>query len=272
MRTTGGSRIFADRVPAEDAVVVARLRAKGAVSLGKTNLHEWAFGGTNQNPHFGGTRNPWELSLIPGGSSGGSAVALATGLCYGALGSDTGGSIRIPSSLCGTVGLKPTYGRVSLRGVIPLSWTLDHAGPMARTVRDVAILYTAIAGYDPHDPGSIDAPVDDPIATIEDGARGVRIGVPRSHFFERCDPEVAGLVRAAIVALEREGASVEECDFPPSELLLDTQRTILSTDAAALHGEHLRERADEIGADVLTRLRVGEAMSGQQYASARRRR
>src|SRR6266508_2477676 len=127
IRTTAGSRILADRVPDTDATVVARLRAAGAVPIGKTNMHEWAFGVTNQNPHFGGTRNPWDVSRIPGGSSGGSAVALAAGCCYGALGSDTGGSIRIPSSLCGVVGLKPTFGRVSLRGVIPLSWTLDHA-------------------------------------------------------------------------------------------------------------------------------------------------
>lgn len=270
VRTTGGSRIFADRIPAEDAVVVAKLRAAGAIPVGKANLHEWAFGVTNQNPHFGGARNPWDLARIPGGSSGGSAAALAAGLCYGALGSDTGGSIRIPSSLCGVVGLKPTFGRVSVRGVIPLSWTLDHAGPMARTVRDVAILYATIAGYDALDPGSVDAPVDDALATIEQGVRAMRIGVPRGHFFERSDPEVARQVRDAIGVLEREGAVVDECPFPPSQLLLDTQRTILSTDAAAYHRERLRDRADEIGEDVRTRLRGGEGVSGTDYARARR--
>jgi aspartyl-tRNA(Asn)/glutamyl-tRNA(Gln) amidotransferase subunit A len=272
VRTTAGSRIFADRVPEEDAPVVARLRAAGAVSVGKTNTHEWAFGVTTQNPHFGGTRNPWDLARIPGGSSGGSAVALAAGLCYGALGSDTGGSIRIPASLCGVVGLKPTFGRVSTRGVVPLSWNLDHVGPMARTVRDVALLYAAIAGHDPLDPGSVDVPVEDPLARIEDGVRGMRVGVPSGHFFERSDAEVAALVRDAIAVLEREGASVEECAFPPSQLLIDTQRTILSTDAAAYHRERMQLHAMEIGEDVRTRLRAGEGFSGADYAIARRHR
>jgi aspartyl-tRNA(Asn)/glutamyl-tRNA(Gln) amidotransferase subunit A len=272
VRTTGGSRIFADRVPAEDAEVVSRLRRAGAVFVGKTNLHEWAFGVTNQNPHFGATRNPWDLSRIPGGSSGGSAAALAVGECYGALGSDTGGSIRIPASLCGVVGLKPTYGRVSVRGVIPLSWTLDHAGPMARTVTDVALLYRAIAGYDPLDPLSIDAPIEDPIPSLELGVKGLRVGVPRTHFFERADAEIASLVRAATLVLEREGASIVEVGFPPSEVLFDTQRTIISSDAAAYHADHLRERPKEIGADVLTRLHQADGMSAVQLALARHRR
>lgn len=270
VRTTGGSRIFSDRVPPEDAAVVAKLRAGGAVFLGKTNLHEWAFGVTNQNPHFGGTRNAWDPARIPGGSSGGSATALAAGLCYGALGSDTGGSIRIPASLCGIVGLKPTYGRVSLRGVIPLSWTLDHAGPMTRSVRDAAVLYAAIAGHDPRDPGSADAPLDDPLGGIEDGVRGMRIGVPLGHFFERTDPDIAALVRDAIRALEREGATVEETPFPRADDLLAFQSTIIAADAAAYHADHLRDRAADIGADVLERLRRGERITGRDYALARR--
>ena len=272
VRTTAGSRILADRVPREDAAVVARLRAAGVVFVGKTNLHEWAFGVTSQNPHFGPARNPYDTSRIPGGSSGGSAAALAAFCCHGALGSDTGGSIRIPASLCGVVGLKPTYGRVSLRGVVPLSWTLDHAGPMARTVRDAALLYAAIAGHDPADPSSADVPVEDALARIEDGARGLRIAVPRTHFFERCDAEVAALVREAIRVLEREGAAVGEIAFPDSEALLESQRTIISTDAAAYHAADLRDRAGQIGADVLERLRVGQAVTGEAYALARRRR
>ena len=271
-RTTGGSRIFADRVPAEDAAVVARLRSAGAVFVGKTNLHEWAFGVTNQNPHFGATRNPWDLSRIPGGSSGGSAAALAVGACYGALGSDTGGSIRIPASLCGIVGLKPTYGRVSVRGVIPLSWTLDHVGPMARTVRDVALLYGAIAGYDPRDPLSADVPLEDPLVSLEQGVQGLRLGVPRTHFFERADPEVASRVRAALTVLEREGAELVEVPFPPSEALFDTQRTIISSDAAAYHADHVREQPDAIGADVLARLKQADVMSATHLALARHRR
>ena len=272
VRTTAGSPIFAQRVPTEDGFVVRRLREAGAAFVGKTNLHEWAFGVTTQNPHFGGTRNPYDTERIPGGSSGGSAVALAAGACYGALGSDTGGSIRIPASLCGVVGLKPTYGRVSLRGIVPLSWTLDHAGPMARTVRDVALLYALIAGHDPLDPASSDRELEDPLADIESGARGLRVGVPRTHFFERSDPEIAAMVREAIRLLEREGAHVEECAFPDSEALLDTQRVVLSTDAAAFHAERIRERPHDFGADVLARLRGGLEQSGTRYAAARRRR
>jgi aspartyl-tRNA(Asn)/glutamyl-tRNA(Gln) amidotransferase subunit A len=272
VRTTAGAKIFADRVPSVDAEVVRRLRGAGAVFVGKTNLHELAFGGTNQNPHYGSTRNPWDLSRIPGGSSGGSAVALATASCWGALGSDTGGSIRIPASLCGIVGLKPTYGRVSLRGVVPLSWNLDHAGPMARTVRDVALLYATIAGHDPDDPGSADVPVDQPLATIEDGVRGLRIAVPRDHFFERAEDEVGHLARAAIGVLKREGAAIEEVAFPRADELLATQATILGTDAAAFHRERIRERAGDFGEDVLARLRRGERYTGAEYAAARRRR
>jgi len=272
VRTTAGSRIFADRVPAEDAAVVARLRDAGAVFVGKANLHEWAFGVTNQNPHFGPTRNPWDLTRIPGGSSGGSAAALAMGECYGALGSDTGGSIRIPASLCGIVGLKPTYGRVSVRGVIPLSWTLDHAGPMARTVRDVALLYRSIAGYDPLDPLSSDVPLEDPLPSLESGVRGLRLGLPRTHFFERTDPEVAALVRAAIAALEREGAQIVDVGFPASDALLETQRTIISSDAAAYHADRLRTDPERFGEDVRGRLSWVLALPAPDLARARHRR
>ena len=272
VRTTAGSALFRERVPVEDAEVVRRLRSAGAISVGKTSLHEWAFGVTNQNPHFGPARNPWDTTRIPGGSSGGSAAALATAMCYGALGSDTGGSIRIPASLCGVVGLKPTYGRVSVRGVIPLAWTLDHAGPMARTVRDAAVLYHMIAGYDARDPLSTDVPVEDALPHIESGARGLVLGVPRSHFFERADDEVAALVRAATAVLEREGARIAEVPFPASERLLEAQTAIISADAAAFHAEHLRQHPDQIGADVLERLRRGEAVSGTRYALARHER
>ncbi|MDE3193614.1 MAG: amidase [Chloroflexota bacterium] len=272
MRTTAGSAILRDRVPGEDAVVVAKLRSAGAVIVGKTNLHEWAFGVTNQNPHFGGARNPWDATRIPGGSSGGSAIALAVGECAGALGSDTGGSIRIPASLCGVVGLKPTYGRVSVRGAIPLSWTLDHAGPMARTVRDVALLYRAIAGYDARDPASADVDVEDPLGTIDDGARGLRLGLPREGFFDAADEAVARLARAGVAALEREGAPVVEVVFPPLRDVLAAQRTIISVDAAAYHADHLARDTSRIGEDVLARLRSGEATSARDYALARRRR
>jgi aspartyl-tRNA(Asn)/glutamyl-tRNA(Gln) amidotransferase subunit A len=269
VRTTGGSRIFADRVPERDCAVVEKLRAAGAVFLGKLNLHEWALGVTNQNPHFGPACNPWDTSRIPGGSSGGSAIAVASGFCYVSPGSDTGGSIRIPASLCGVAGLKPTYGRVSLRGVIPLAWTLDHSGPLARTVGDLALGLNAIAGHDPLDPASVDVPSEDHAAGIEDGAKHVRVIVPTNFFFDDVDPEVDAAVREAAGVLTSIGASVMERTLPRVDLLT-AQRAILLTDAAAIHREHLRERAADIGADVLTRLRTGQTFTGVDYAQARR--
>jgi Asp-tRNA(Asn)/Glu-tRNA(Gln) amidotransferase A subunit family amidase len=269
VRTTGGSRIFADRVPERDSAVVEKLRAAGAVFLGKLNLHEWALGVTSQNPHFGPACNPWDTTRIPGGSSGGSAVAVASGFCYASPGSDTGGSIRIPAALCGIVGLKPTHGRVSLRGVIPLSWTLDHAGPLTRTVADLALALGAIAGHDPLDPSSADIPSEDYFSRIEDGAKGVRVLVPTNHFFDDVDPEVDAAVREAARVLASLGASVTEGALPRVDLLA-AQRPILLTDAAAYHREHLRERAADIGADVLTRLRAGQTFTGTDYAQARR--
>lgn len=269
VRTTGGSRIFADRVPERDGAVVERLRAAGAVFLGKLNLHEWALGVTNQNPHFGPACNPWDTTRIPGGSSGGSAVAVASGFCYASPGSDTGGSIRIPAALCGVTGLKPTYGRVSLRGVIPLAWTLDHAGPLARTVRDLALTFAAIAGHDPLDPASADVATEDYTAGIDEGASGMRILVPTNYFFDEIDAEVDTAVREAARVFTTLGASVSEAALPRTELLA-AQRAILLTDAAAYHREHLRERAADIGVDVLTRLRAGQTFTGMDYAQARR--
>jgi aspartyl-tRNA(Asn)/glutamyl-tRNA(Gln) amidotransferase subunit A len=271
VRTTGGSRIFGDRVPERDCAVVEKLRVAGAVFLGKLNLHEWALGVTNQNPHFGPTCNPWDTSRIPGGSSGGSAVAVAAGFCYASPGSDTGGSIRIPAALCGVAGLKPTYGRVSLRGVIPLAWTLDHAGPLARTVGDLAMTLNAIAGHDPLDPTSSEEAAEDYAADLEDGAKDVRVIVPTNHFFDDVDPEVDAAVREAARVLASLGASVTEAALPHVEHLA-AQRPILLTDAAAYHREHLRERAADIGVDVLTRLRTGQTFTGTDYAQARRAR
>jgi aspartyl-tRNA(Asn)/glutamyl-tRNA(Gln) amidotransferase subunit A len=269
VRTTAGSRIFADRVPERDCAVVEKLRAAGAVFLGKLNLHEWALGVTNQNPHFGPACNPWDTTRIPGGSSGGSAIAVASGFCYLSPGSDTGGSIRIPASLCGVAGLKPTYGRISLRGIIPLAWTLDHSGPLARTVGDLAIALNAIAGHDPLDPASVDVASEDYAAGLGDAAKDVRIILPANFFFDDIDPEVDAAVREAARVLTNLGASVTETSLPRVDLLT-AQRAILLTDAAAYHREHLRERAADIGADVLTRLRTGQTFTGTDYAQARR--
>lgn len=267
--TTAGSKIL-NYVPSQDAAVVARLRDAGAILLGKTALHEWALGVTNNNPHFGPTRNPWDLARIPGGSSGGSAVAIAAGLCLGALGSDTGGSIRIPAALCGVVGLKPTYGRVSLKGVIPLSWSLDHAGPMAKTVKDVALLLQALAGYDPDDPASVNLLIDDYLTELEAGVKGVRVLMPPNYFFDDIDAEVARLVRAALAELEDLGAEVVEITIEGIEEARLAAATILLADAAAYHEEHLQDRLNDIGTDVRARLQQGQAITGVVYARARR--
>src|SRR5208282_3993859 len=190
VRTTAASALHKNRIPAQDAEVVRRLRQAGAVIVGKNNLHEFAYGGSSLVSHFGDVHNPWDVGRMAGGSSGGSAAAVAAGLAYAAIGTDTAGSIREPASLCGCVGLKPTYGRVSSRGVIPLSLSLDHVGPFAATVGDAAIVLQAIAGYDSADNVSADVPVADYVAALRDGAAGLRVGVPREYFFDDLDAEV----------------------------------------------------------------------------------
>jgi aspartyl-tRNA(Asn)/glutamyl-tRNA(Gln) amidotransferase subunit A len=272
VRTTAGSTFFSDYVPETDARVVEMLRGAGVVLLGKLNMHEIALGVTNENPHFGAVCNPWDLRCIPGGSSGGSAAALAAGLCLGSLGTDTGGSIRIPASLCGVVGLKPTRGRVSLRGVIPLSWNLDHAGPMARSVRDAAILLQAIAGYDPDDPWSADQPVDDYLEGLEEGVEGWRVALAADEYFS--DPAVVdGQVRQAIQqaaeTFGRLGARVEEVAFPGARQAAQANGLMTPSDGAAFHRERLQSNPDGFGTDVLSRLRAGAAYTSTEYSLAR---
>src|SRR5207245_2669601 len=208
IRTTAGSRILGDWVPVEDATVVRQLNEAGGVLVGKLTMHEFAYGISSVNPHYGDVRNPYDETRIPGGSSGGSAVAVVTGMAFAAMGSDTGGSIRIPAALCGCVGIKPTYGRSSLHGVVPLAWSLDHPGPLARAVRDVAIALGATSGHDPRDPASADRPVPAYLAEVERGAKGMRVGVPRDHVWEQVAPEIASAVRAAIDRLAGAGAEV----------------------------------------------------------------
>jgi aspartyl-tRNA(Asn)/glutamyl-tRNA(Gln) amidotransferase subunit A len=257
IRTTAGSTFFADRIPDTDARAVTLLYQAGAVLLGKLNMHEWALGVTNINPHYGPSRNPWDPSRITGGSSGGAAAALAAGLCMGALGSDTGGSIRIPSSLCGIVGLKPTFGRVSLQGVIPLSWNLDHAGPMARTVTDAALLLQAIAGYDPDDPVSVALPVDNLLATLDAGVTGWRIALATDAHFGEADPEVISAVRRAATVFEELGARVEAVDLSQGREAAQMNALMTTSDAAAFHRDRLRDHPHRFGADVLARMERG---------------
>jgi aspartyl-tRNA(Asn)/glutamyl-tRNA(Gln) amidotransferase subunit A len=270
IRTTAGSTFFADRIPDTDARAVTLLYQAGAVLLGKLNMHEWALGVTNINPHYGPSRNPWDPSRITGGSSGGAAAALAAGLCMGALGSDTGGSIRIPSSLCGIVGLKPTFGRVSLQGVIPLSWNLDHAGPMARTVTDAALLLQAIAGYDPDDPVSVALPVDNLLATLDAGVTGWRIALATDAHFGEADPEVISAVRRAATVFEELGARVEAVDLSQGREAAQMNALMTTSDAAAFHRDRLRDHPHQFGADVLARMERGAQFTSTEYILARR--
>ena len=219
--TTAASGVFKDRVPTEDAEVVVRLKRAGAVLLGKLNLHEFALGGTSTVTHFGPVHNPWALDRVAGGSSGGSAAAIAADMCFGALGTDTGGSIRIPASLCGIVGFKPTYGRVSTRGVVPMAWTLDHVGPMCKTVEDAALVLSAIAGYDALDPTSIDAPTEDYVRAIRMATTKLRVGVARTPFFDNLNPEVAKAVEEAIDVVRKLTAPVVDVEVPSSGNIAD---------------------------------------------------
>ena len=272
VRTTAGSAILADFVPEEDAHSVARLKAAGAVIVGKTNLHEFAFGVTTINPHYGPTRNPWDTDRSPGGSSGGSAAAVAAGLCTASMGTDTGGSVRIPAALCGIVGLKPTYGRVSRHGVVPLAWTMDHAGPMTRTVCDAALMLNAIAGHDPRDPASADAPVPDFTAGLDAGLKGLRLGVPQHYYFDGLDPEVEKAVREAIDLLGRQGAMVEEVALPRLEYAPATYWPISISEAAAYHHDWLTNRPEDYGHDVRQRMEPGLLVPAVRYLQAQRAR
>lgn len=265
--TTAGSAFFAARVPDHDATVVERLSAAGAVVVGKTALHEFAFGGTTQNPHHGFCRNPWDLDRIPGGSSGGSGAALGASLCAAALGTDTGGSVRIPGALNGVTALRPTRGSVSARGVFPVSWTLDTVGPMARSATDVAELFESITGYDADDPGSL-AGTQQPTLGDE-GLRALRIGVPRGFLFDEVDPEVDAAVRLAAEALAGLGATVEEIEVPGAAEAVDVATRIIWAEALAVHRRRLEQDPGRFGDDVRRRLGSGQALTGADYAELR---
>ena len=243
VHTTAASGVFKDRVPTEDAEIVRRLKAAGAVFLGKLNLQEFAYGGSSAISHFGPVHNPWNLDYSSGGSSGGSAVAVAARLCFAAIGTDTGGSIRQPSAYCGVVGLKPTYGRVSTSGVIPLSWSLDHVGPITRTAMDAALMLEVIAGYDPQDTTSIDAPVPDYAATIADTTSSLRLGIPRAYFYDELHPEIQAAMEAALSVLKTITAS--EHDVPPPltdatySSWMDPYSAIFTAEAYAYHKDYI---------------------------------
>ncbi len=227
-RTTAASALYQDRVPTEDAEVVRRLRQAGAVILGKNNLHEFAYGGSSLVSFFGDVHNPWNVEHIAGGSSGGSAASVAAGLCYAAIGTDTAGSIREPAALCGCVGIKPTYGRVSGRGVIPLSWSLDHLGPLAATVGDAAVVLQAISGYDALDVSSADVPVSDYVSGLGDAAKSLRVGVPRADFYEDLDNEVGTSLEQALAVI---GSLV--ADIRDMQITVPADRTVQAAESFA---------------------------------------
>jgi aspartyl-tRNA(Asn)/glutamyl-tRNA(Gln) amidotransferase subunit A len=270
IRTTAGSRFFADNIPQEDAFVVQKIKRAGAQIIGKTNTHEIALGVTNNNPHYGACKNPWDISRTPGGSSGGSAVAVATGMAMAALGTDTGGSIRIPAALCGVVGLKPTYGRVSLRGILPLSWNLDHAGPITRNVEDAALMLQVMGGYDELDPTSVKTLPGDYSSHLKDSMKERKIALAIGSFIEVADQEVLEAVRNAAQILAEQGVLITEVnmDFLKEGAIANAVMT--QADGAAFHRERLKEHPDWFGADVRQRLETGAAFTSSEYALARR--
>ncbi len=271
VRTTAGSRILRDHIAASDSAVATRLFEAGAVLLGKNNMHEFAFGVTNENPHYGDVKNPYDHARISGGSSGGSAAAVAARFCLASMGSDTGGSIRIPSALCGVTGLKPTYGRVSLRGVIPLSWSNDHAGPIAQTAEDCALLLNAIAGYDPADPVTVNVPVPDYTATLNDSLRGLRFAAPRGYFAEQVSDDATRAMSEVVRVLKDLGAVQVDKDVPRADEMFDANRVMLRAEASVYHQQNLERRADEFGVDVLKRLQAGQMVPQSEYVRERRR-
>ena len=268
--TSAGSNFFAGNFPSEDAQVVLKIRLAGAVMVGKTNLHEIALGVTNINPHFGTCHNPWDTACISGGSSGGSAVAVATGMSLAALGTDTGGSIRIPAALCGVVGLKPTFGRVSTRGVFPLSWNLDHVGSITRTARDAARMLSVMAVFDSHDPASVDIPVEDVSSHLGDGIHDWRVALACGDYVDNVDPEIHSAVKAAGSVFKELGVQLEKVEVSGLADMALANSRMTQADGAAFHRERLELHPETFGADVRQRLEDGRALTSSEYSLARR--
>jgi aspartyl-tRNA(Asn)/glutamyl-tRNA(Gln) amidotransferase subunit A len=264
-RTTAGSALFKDRAPTEDAEVVCRLRGAGAILLGKQNLHEFAYGGSSMISFFGEVHNPWDLSRITGGSSGGSAASVAAGLGLAAVGTDTAGSVRLPASYCGVVGLKPTYGRVSARGVIPLSWSFDHVGPIANSVCDAALMLQVLAGYDSGDPASADTPVPDFTARLDHLPPSLRIGIPRAFFFDDLHPEVEAAIEKAIQLFRELHAEIHEV-----KLKVSTDRTLSSAESFAYHETWVAQSPDLYQPATLARIQSAANTSAAAALRARR--
>ena len=268
VRTTSGSRIYDNYIPAQDCTVAARFREAGAILLGKLNMHQFAYGPTGENPDYGHMHNPWDPERVSGGSSGGSGSAAAAGQCTITTGSDTGGSIRIPAALCGIVGLKPTYGRVSRHGLTPLAWSMDHPGPMVRTVEDAAITMNVIAGHDPNDVASANLPVPDYTAALTGEIRGLRVGVPRQYMEAPLDPEVRQAVNGALEQMETMGAEVAEVEFPEFNDAAAISTTMLMAEATACFRDLLASDGNRLYEPVRLRLEAGLFISAADYLRA----
>ncbi|MFJ6632735.1 amidase [Streptomyces sp. NPDC091376] len=267
MATTSSSAVRADRVPTADSAVAARLKEAGAVLVGKAHTHEFAYGLTTPQ-----TRNPWRLDHVPGGSSGGSAAAVAAGAATYALGTDTGGSIRVPAALTGVVGLKPTYGLVPRHGVASLSWSLDHVGPITRTVKDAGLVLDALIGHHPGDPASLDHPDEPQVFRPGAGLEGVRVGVPVNYYFDHVDPQVEAAVRGALETLVDLGARLVDVEIPMSEYIQATQWGLMVPEATAYHEQHLHTTPELYGPDVRVLLEAGALVPATDYLRAQRTR
>jgi aspartyl-tRNA(Asn)/glutamyl-tRNA(Gln) amidotransferase subunit A len=265
IKTTSSSAQRADHVPETDSVAVAKLYEAGMVLIGKTHTHEFAYGATTPT-----TGNPWAPDRTPGGSSGGSGAAVGSGVVHVALGSDTGGSIRIPAALCGTVGLKPTFGRASRVGVASLSWSLDHVGPLSRNVVDSALVMAAMSGYDRRDPGTVDVPVPDMVTGIDAGVAGKKIGIPTNYYTEQLDPEAAEAARTAAAKLEELGAELVEVKIPMAEHIISTEWAIMMPEATAYHMDHLRNSPEKFTDETRILLEAGAAVLATDYVNALR--
>ncbi len=266
VNTTCASKVLESYIPDYNATVIERLHAAGATLLGKLNMHEFAT--LVPSPHFGPTQNPWQLGYNPGGSSSGSGAAVAAGLCAGALGTDTGGSIRIPAAYCGIVGLKATHGRISLHGVIPLAWSLDHISPMTRTVKDAALMLQTLAGYDPRDPVSRDVSVDDYITPLDGNVQGLRLGIPAHFFPDAMDSEVQKAFEAAVDVLAGLGASVETVTLPDLERAWNTVQTLINGEANVWHEHYLKSQGDDYAPQVRQFLERGRPTLATDYIKA----
>jgi aspartyl-tRNA(Asn)/glutamyl-tRNA(Gln) amidotransferase subunit A len=265
VRTTGASQLFKDRIPTEDAEVARRLKNAGAILVGKLNLHEFAYGGTSAVTYFGPVHNPWDPTLTPGGSSGGPGAAVAADICFASIGTDTAGSIRIPATYCGIVGFKPTYGRVSIRGIIPLSWSLDHAGPMCKTVEDTAMMLNTIAGYDPKDTTTVDVPVPDYVKALRSPTARFRIGLPRKPYFDSLNPEIGKAIDAALTVIGKITASMADVDLPPAG-----GGAIMGAEAYTYHAQWINKTPELYDAPIRAALQNGANIKAEPYARALR--